>query len=63
MASGNTLRTFKLSNERHFEENLWGVIRLYLHSSCALHKSHLPNSGLTVYHGISGEQFHDSRAS
>ena len=29
----------------------------------AIHKPHLPNSGSTVYRGISGEQFHGSRAS
>ena len=29
----------------------------------AIHKPHLPNSGLTVYRGISGEQFHGSSAS
>ncbi|WP_397458922.1 helix-turn-helix domain-containing protein [Pseudomonas asplenii] len=31
--------------------------------SYAIHKPHLPNSGLTAYCGISGEQFHGSRAS
>ena len=31
--------------------------------SYAIHKPHLPNSGSTVYRGISGEQFHGSRAS
>ena len=29
----------------------------------AIHKPYLPNSGLTVYRGISGEQFHGSSAS
>lgn len=29
----------------------------------AIHKLHLPNSGLTVYCGISGVQLHGSRAS
>ena len=29
----------------------------------AIHKPHLPNGELTVYRGISGEQFHGSKAS
>lgn len=29
----------------------------------APHKPHLPNSGLTIYRGIPGEQFHGSKAS
>ena len=29
----------------------------------ALHKPHLPSGGSTVYRGISGEQFHGSKAS
>lgn len=29
----------------------------------ALHKTHLPNGGLTVYRYISGEQFHGNNAS
>ena len=32
-------------------------------SMYAIHKPHLPNSGLTAYRGISGEQFHGSSAS
>ncbi|WP_162180459.1 hypothetical protein [Pseudomonas parafulva] len=29
----------------------------------AIHKYHLPNSGVTGYRGISSEQFHGSNAS
>ncbi|WP_458130746.1 acyltransferase family protein [Pseudomonas sp. R3-41] len=39
------------------------LLRLHPALMYAIHKPHLPNSGLTVYRGISGEQFHGSKAS
>ena len=39
------------------------VLFVFLNKSYAIHKPHLPSGGATAYRGISGKQFHGSKAS